>query len=51
MGINVEKDAGIAIGISTLIGIAINFCYVAMFKLGCTGKTLQVFYKKLLVVL
>lgn len=51
MGINVEKDAGIAIGSSTLIGIAINFCYVAMYKAGCTRKTLQVFYKKLLVVL
>lgn len=32
MGINVGKDAGIAIGSSTLIGIAINFCYVAMYK-------------------
>ena len=39
MGMEAKKDAWIAIGISTLIGIAIHFCYVALYRTGGAGKT------------
>ncbi|TRZ39811.1 hypothetical protein CEQ21_02375 [Niallia circulans] len=39
MGMEAKKDAWMAIGIATAIGIAIHFCYVALYRAGGTGKT------------
>lgn len=39
MGMEAGKDAWIAIGISTLIGIAIHFCYIALYRAGGASKT------------